>query len=55
MLGWCIFDTLDLNQNRLCHAGHYGAGFTLCTYTHTTRQNQDDAAQAMGNLMAQVR
>jgi integrase len=35
--------------------GHYDAGFTLRTYTHTTRQKQDEAAQAMGNLMAQVR
>ena len=35
--------------------GHYDAGFTLRTYTHTTRQKQDEAAQAMGNLMAQMR
>jgi hypothetical protein len=35
--------------------GHYDAGFTLRTYTHTTRQKQDEAAQAMGSLMAQVR
>ena len=35
--------------------GHYDAGFTLRTYTHTTWQRQDEAAQAMGNLMAQVR
>lgn len=35
--------------------GHYDAGFTLRTYTHTTRQKQDEAAQTMGNLMAQVR
>ena len=34
--------------------GHYDAGFTLRTYTHTTRQKQDEAAQTMGNLMAQV-
>ena len=35
--------------------GHYDAGFTLRTYTHTTRQKQDEAAQTMGSLMAQVR
>ena len=35
--------------------GHYDAGFTLRTYTHTTRQKQDEAAMTMGNLMAQVR
>ena len=35
--------------------GHYDAGFTLRTYTHTTRQKQDEAAQTMGNLMAQIR
>ena len=35
--------------------GHYDAGFTLRTYTHTTRQKQDEAAQTMGNFMAQVR
>lgn len=35
--------------------GHYDAGFTLRTYTHTTRQKQDEAAQTMGNLMVQVR
>ena len=35
--------------------GHYDAGFTLRTYTHTTRQKQDEAAQTMGNLMAKVR
>lgn len=33
--------------------GHYDAGFTL--RTHTTRQKQDKAPQAMGSLMAQVR
>lgn len=27
----------------------------LRTYVHTTRQKQDEAAQNMGNLMAQVR
>lgn len=34
--------------------GHYDAGFTLRTYTHTTRQMQDDAAEKMGSFMAQV-
>ena len=34
--------------------GHYDAGFTLRTYTHTTRQKQDEAARTMGNFMAQV-
>lgn len=33
---------------------HYDAGFTLRTYTHATRQKQDEAAQTMGNFMAQV-
>ena len=35
--------------------GRYDAGFTLRTYTHTPRQKQDEAAQTMGSLMAQVR
>lgn len=34
--------------------GHYDAGFTLRTYTHATRQMQDDAAEKMGSFMAQV-
>ena len=34
--------------------GHYDAGFTLRTYTHVTRQKQDEAAQTMGSFMAQV-
>ena len=34
--------------------GHYDAGFTLCTYTHATRQMQQKAAEKMGNFMAQV-
>ncbi len=34
--------------------GHYDAGFTLRTYTHTTRQMQDDAAEKMGSFMAQI-
>ena len=35
--------------------GHYDAGFTLRTYTHATRQKQDEAAQTMGSFMSQVR
>ena len=31
------------------------AGFTLGTYTHTTRQKQDEATQTMGILIAQIR
>lgn len=34
--------------------GHYDAGFTLRTYTHATRQKQDEAATAMGSFMEQV-
>ncbi len=34
--------------------GHYDAGFTLRTYTHATRQMQDDAAEKMGSFMAQI-
>ena len=34
--------------------GHYDAGFTLCTYTHVTRQMQQKAAERMGSFMAQV-
>ena len=34
--------------------GHFDAGFTLRTYTHATRQKQDEAAQTMGSFMAQV-
>ena len=34
--------------------GHYDAGFTLRTYTHATRQMQNQAAETMGNFMAQV-
>ena len=33
---------------------HYDAGFTLRTYTHATRQKQDEAAQTMGSFMEQV-
>ena len=38
-------------ENRLLHAGHFDAGFTLRTYTHATRQKQDEAAQAMGSVL----
>lgn len=34
---------------------HPDSAATLRAYTHTTRQKQDEAAQTMGNLMAQVR
>ena len=34
--------------------GHYDAGFTLKTYTHTTRAAQEEAAQKMGEFMGQV-
>jgi len=34
--------------------GHYDPGFTLRTYTHATRQQQNRAAETMGNFMAQV-
>lgn len=34
--------------------GHYDAGFTLRTYTHATRQMQEQAAEKIGNFMAEV-
>ncbi len=34
--------------------GHYDAGFTLRTYTHATRQMQEEAAEKMENFMEQV-
>ena len=34
--------------------GHYDAGFTLRTYTHATRQMQNQAAETMGNFMSKV-
>ena len=34
--------------------GHYDAGFTLRTYTHATRQKQDEAAQTTGSFIKQV-
>ena len=33
--------------------GHYDAGFTLRTYTHTTSRQQAEAADMMGSLVAQ--
>ena len=34
--------------------GHYDAGFTLRTYTHATRQMQEQAAEKRGSFMEQV-
>lgn len=34
--------------------GHYDAGFTLRTYTHATRQAQNEAAEKMGEFMMQM-
>ncbi len=34
--------------------GHYDVGFTLRTYTHATRQMQDQAAETMGSFMSQI-
>lgn len=34
--------------------GHYDAGFTLRTYTHATRQAQNEAAEKMGSFMTQM-
>ena len=34
--------------------GHHDAGFTLRTYTHTTRQAQDEAAEKIGAFMEQM-
>ena len=34
--------------------GHYDAGFTLRTYTHATRQMQNQAAETMGYFMSKV-
>ena len=33
--------------------GHYDAGFTLRTYTHTTTKQLEEAADMMGSLVAQ--
>lgn len=35
--------------------GHYSAAFTLDTYAHVTSQMQEDAAEKIGNFMAQAR
>lgn len=34
--------------------GHYDAGFTLRTYTHATRQIQDEVAEKIEDFMEQV-
>ena len=34
--------------------GHYDARFTLRTYTHATRQMQEQAAERMGSFMERV-
>ena len=34
--------------------GHFDASFTLRTYTHASRQKQDEAAATMGSFMEQV-
>ena len=34
--------------------GHCDAGFTLRTYTHATRQMQDEAAEKMGSFLTQA-
>ena len=34
--------------------GHYDTGFALRTYTHATRQKQDEEAAPMGSFMEQV-
>lgn len=41
-------------QEETPQMGHYDAGFTLRTYTHATRQMQDQAAETMGSFMSQV-
>ena len=33
--------------------GHYSAGFTLNTYTHTTAQMKQDAADTIGGVISQ--
>ncbi len=32
--------------------GHYDAGFTLRTYTHTTTKQQEEAANTMGAVLS---
>ena len=34
--------------------GHYDTGFTLRTYTHATRQKQDEAVRTISSFMTQV-
>lgn len=34
--------------------GHFDAGFTLRTYTHATREKQEEAARKMGGFLAQA-
>lgn len=34
--------------------GHYDAGFTLRTCTHSARQAQDDAAEKTGSFITQM-
>ena len=56
---WTTFATMAL-QNGVdiktvsSMLGHYDAGFTLRTYTHATRQKQDEAAATMGAFMEQM-
>ena len=44
---------VDVKPSAVCWAT-MTRGFTLRTYTHATRQKQDEAAQTMGSFMAQV-
>ena len=46
-----IGKAVGMSENML---GHYDAGFTLRTYTHATRQKQEQAAEKMGNFMDKV-
>lgn len=48
-----MWGTTD-NQGGNSILRHYDAGFTLRTYTHATRQMQDQAAETMRNFMAQM-
>ena len=43
------------HQNAAYYTGILRCGLTPRTCTHITRQTQDEAAQTMGTLMAQVR
>ena len=53
MLYAALQNSVDV-KNVSSMLGHHDAGFTLRTYTHATRQKQDEAAQAMGAFMEQV-